>query len=87
MTIQSSQLCCFLVTELTEAFMESSSKSIRCSALQYVYDIRKWLSPHIDEVHNHLYLMYFSSEGGPVLIVKCSTKTGLKIIGFDLEGY
>ena len=33
--------------------MESSSKSIRCSALQYVYDIRKWLSPHIDEVHDH----------------------------------
>ena len=42
-----------MLIELTDAFMESSRMSTNCSVLKYVYDVRKWLSPYIDEIHHH----------------------------------
>ena len=43
----------YLYADLKQAFIDSSSKSVTCSVLQYVYDVKKWLAPHIDEIHHH----------------------------------
>ena len=36
------------------AAMKASNKRVRTtSTLSYVFDIKNWISPHLDEVHGH----------------------------------
>ena len=38
---------------MEQRFLHSSQSSVAVSTLHYVYDIRKWLSPSIDEIQYH----------------------------------
>ena len=42
-----------LVLDMEQRFLASSQLSVAVSTLQYVYDIRKWLTPAINDIHNH----------------------------------
>lgn len=41
------------ILDMEQRFLASSQLSVAVSTLQYVYDIRKWLTPAIDDIQYH----------------------------------
>lgn len=40
-------------TDMERRFRESNRGVIGATTLQYVYDIRAWITPVLNEIHNH----------------------------------
>ncbi len=58
-----------------EACCKASNRSVRATAtLQYVFDVKSWLTPQLEEIHGHtvphVFLFRRNAEGKAVMFTK-----------------
>ena len=60
--------------DMEKRFQESNRTTVAVTSLQYVYDVRAWISPHLEEITKHtaphIFRFHRSSEGRAVMHYK-----------------
>lgn len=63
-----------LFTDMEKRLIESNQSTKSAATLKYVFDIKSWISAHIEEIHQHTVPHVFSfkknSKGKAVMMVK-----------------
>ena len=69
-------LYCNYYEEMNLAMKASNQKVKSSTTLKYVFDIKNWIAPHLDEIHGHTLLMCFVFDLPMLKEQKCTNRIG-----------
>ena len=71
------------VIEMDAALRASNQNVKHSSTLNYVFDIKNWIAPHLDEIHGHTapHVFRFCLNH----VKKCTTNIGITNLGSPVE--